>query len=314
MELAQAIEANADEMASIESLDNGKAYSFARGFDVPEAAACLRYYGGWADKNHGKVLFLSFRSLALVSDSSPYAGHRGRQQQDGLHSTRAHRSRWTNHSLFVPSFPTFVRSITDPRLQQGTSLSLWRAGNSVRRSLPEIASSSRLLSKLPSPPSSSARSSPRSSLLESSTSSPDTERPSEPPSPRTCESRRSVAAKSLFRLLPLTVPASPQVAFTGSTAVGRQIMKAAAASNLKTVTLELGGKSPNIVFDDADIDQAVSWSTFGLFFNHGSVALALASPIRTWTDFDSQSMLLRWIPNLRPRSVSTLHIASLNDR
>ena len=55
MELAQAIEANADELASIESLDNGKAYSFARGFDVPEAAACLRYYGGWADKNHGKV-------------------------------------------------------------------------------------------------------------------------------------------------------------------------------------------------------------------------------------------------------------------
>jgi aldehyde dehydrogenase (NAD+) len=44
-----------------------------------------------------------------------------------------------------------------------------------------------------------------------------------------------------------------KVAFTGSTAVGRQIMKAAASSNLKKVTLELGGKSPNIVFDDADI-------------------------------------------------------------
>jgi len=35
--------------------DNGKAYGFAKGFDVAEAAACLRYYGGWADKNHGKV-------------------------------------------------------------------------------------------------------------------------------------------------------------------------------------------------------------------------------------------------------------------
>jgi aldehyde dehydrogenase (NAD+) len=49
-----------------------------------------------------------------------------------------------------------------------------------------------------------------------------------------------------------------KIAFTGSTIVGRQIMKAAAASNLKKVTLELGGKSPNIVFDDADIESAIS--------------------------------------------------------
>ena len=70
-----------------------------------------------------------------------------------------------------------------------------------------------------------------------------------------------------------------KVAFTGSTLVGRQIMKAAAASNLKRVTrasslssgsandaVELGGKSPNIVFADADLDQAVKWASFGLFF------------------------------------------------
>ena len=50
-----------------------------------------------------------------------------------------------------------------------------------------------------------------------------------------------------------------KVAFTGSTLVGRAIMKAAATSNLKKVTLELGGKSPNIVFDDADLDEAVNW-------------------------------------------------------
>lgn len=47
-----------------------------------------------------------------------------------------------------------------------------------------------------------------------------------------------------------------KVAFTGSTAVGRMIMKAAADSNLKKVTLELGGKSPNIIFNDADIEHA----------------------------------------------------------
>lgn len=65
-----------------------------------------------------------------------------------------------------------------------------------------------------------------------------------------------------------------KVAFTGSTPVGRAIMKAAASSNLKKVTLELGGKSPNIVFDDADIEQAISWVNFGIYFNHGQCCCA----------------------------------------
>jgi aldehyde dehydrogenase (NAD+) len=65
-----------------------------------------------------------------------------------------------------------------------------------------------------------------------------------------------------------------KVAFTGSTVVGRQIMKAAAGSNLKKVTLELGGKSPNIVFNDADINNAISWVNFGIFFNHGQCCCA----------------------------------------
>jgi aldehyde dehydrogenase (NAD+) len=65
-----------------------------------------------------------------------------------------------------------------------------------------------------------------------------------------------------------------KVAFTGSTVVGRAIMKAAAASNLKKVTLELGGKSPNIVFSDADIEQAISWVNFGIYYNHGQCCCA----------------------------------------
>lgn len=65
-----------------------------------------------------------------------------------------------------------------------------------------------------------------------------------------------------------------KIAFTGSTGVGRQIMKAAADSNLKKVTLELGGKSPNIVFDDADIENTISWVNFGIFFNHGQCCCA----------------------------------------
>ncbi len=65
-----------------------------------------------------------------------------------------------------------------------------------------------------------------------------------------------------------------KVAFTGSTEVGHLIMKYAAESNLKRVTLELGGKSPNIVFGDTDMDAAVEGAYFGLFFNQGQCCCA----------------------------------------
>ncbi|KAI8630516.1 aldehyde dehydrogenase [Xylariaceae sp. FL1651] len=65
-----------------------------------------------------------------------------------------------------------------------------------------------------------------------------------------------------------------KIAFTGSTAVGRTIMTAAAKSNLKKVTLELGGKSPNIVFPDANLDNALSWVNFGIYYNHGQACCA----------------------------------------
>ena len=82
-----------------------------------------------------------------------------------------------------------------------------------------------------------------------------------------------------------------KVAFTGSTLTvrcrplgpqsarahlpqGRSIMKAAASSNLKKVTLELGGKSPNLVFADADMDKAISWVNYGIYYNHGQCCCA----------------------------------------
>ncbi len=65
-----------------------------------------------------------------------------------------------------------------------------------------------------------------------------------------------------------------KVAFTGSTEVGHLIMEAAAQTNLKRVTLELGGKSPNIVFADADLDKAVEGAHFALFFNQGQCCCA----------------------------------------
>jgi aldehyde dehydrogenase (NAD+) len=65
-----------------------------------------------------------------------------------------------------------------------------------------------------------------------------------------------------------------KVAFTGSTAVGRKIMESAAKSNLKKVTLELGGKGANIIFDDANLDDAVRYAAQGIFFNHGQTCCA----------------------------------------
>ncbi|WP_088035929.1 aldehyde dehydrogenase family protein [Evansella clarkii] len=63
-------------------------------------------------------------------------------------------------------------------------------------------------------------------------------------------------------------PEVDKVAFTGSTPVGKDIM-GKASKTLKRITLELGGKSPNLVFDDADIDAAVAGSLFGIFYNTG---------------------------------------------
>jgi aldehyde dehydrogenase (NAD+) len=65
-----------------------------------------------------------------------------------------------------------------------------------------------------------------------------------------------------------------KVAFTGEYTTGQIVMEAAAKSNLKRVSLELGGKSPNIVFADADLDAAVKGAYFGLFFNQGQCCCA----------------------------------------
>jgi len=65
-----------------------------------------------------------------------------------------------------------------------------------------------------------------------------------------------------------------KIAFTGSTAVGKKVMRAAAESNLKKCTVELGGKSPSIVFPDADLDVAVAGTHLGIFFNAGQCCCA----------------------------------------
>jgi len=68
-------------------------------------------------------------------------------------------------------------------------------------------------------------------------------------------------------------PDVDKIAFTGSTEVGKLILQAA-AGNLKKVSLELGGKSPNVVFDDVDVDAAVAGAASAIFFNHGQCCCA----------------------------------------
>lgn len=78
-----------------------------------------------------------------------------------------------------------------------------------------------------------------------------------------------------------------KVAFTGSVATGRRISIAAAESNLKKVTLELGGKSPLLVFDSSDIEEAADWTALGIYFNSGqdccaSSRVSRLSPLWRW--------------------------------
>ncbi|HVO62119.1 MAG TPA: aldehyde dehydrogenase family protein [Terriglobales bacterium] len=68
-------------------------------------------------------------------------------------------------------------------------------------------------------------------------------------------------------------PDVDKVAFTGSTEVGKLILQAA-SGNLKKVSLELGGKSPNIVFDDADVKPTIAGASMAIFFNHGQCCCA----------------------------------------
>ncbi|KAI3995961.1 hypothetical protein MKX01_037458 [Papaver californicum] len=65
-----------------------------------------------------------------------------------------------------------------------------------------------------------------------------------------------------------------KVSFTGSTEVGRVVMQAAATSNLKVVSLELGGKSPLIIFNDADLEKAVDLALLGVLYNKGEICVA----------------------------------------
>jgi aldehyde dehydrogenase (NAD+) len=214
--LAELIEKNADELAALESLDNGKPFSVAKAVDVAATAACYRYFAGWADKVHGKT-------IPIDGDFFCYTRHEpvGVVGQIIPWNFPMLMQAWK----LAPALATGNTVVMKPAEQ--TPLSALRIGELiVEAGFPEG-----VVNLLPG--------------------------------------FGPTAGAAIARHMDVD-----KIAFTGSTEVGHLIMGAAAQSNLKRVTLELGGKSPNIVFADVDLDEAVEGAHFGLFFNHGQCCCA----------------------------------------
>ncbi|KAL1842417.1 hypothetical protein VTJ49DRAFT_5265 [Mycothermus thermophilus] len=213
--LADLAEQKTDLLAAVESLDNGKSITMARG-DVGAVVATLRYYAGWADKIEGRTI-----------DIKPDMFHYSRREPIGV------------CGQIIPwNFPLLMLA--------------WKIG-------PALATGNTVVLK-------TAEQTPLSGLVFASL----VKDAGFPPGVLNIISGfGKTAGAALSSHMDVD-----KIAFTGSTIVGRTIMKAAAESNLKKVTLELGGKSPNIVFNDADIEDAISWVNFGIYFNHGQCCCA----------------------------------------
>jgi acyl-CoA reductase-like NAD-dependent aldehyde dehydrogenase len=215
LDLASAIEANAEELAQLESLDTGHPLRDTRSLDVPRTAATFRYFGGMADKFQGSVVPVEAGFLNYVTrDPIGVVGQ------------------------IVPwNFPLMFTS-----WKMGPALA---AGNTVVIKPSELT--------------------PLSTL-------------------RIGELMREVGIPAgVVNIVPgygadagqaiADHPGIAKISFTGSTNIGRAIVRSSAA-NLKRVQLELGGKGANIVFADANIAAAVNGSAFAIFHNQGQACIA----------------------------------------
>ena len=214
--LADLIEAHGDELARLESLDNGKPLSIAKAVDVAKTIACYRYFAGWADKVQGKTLpvdgnffcYTRHEPIGVIGQIIPW-----------------------NYPLLMqawklaPALATGNTVVMKPAEQ--TPLSALRIGQLIV----EAGFPAGVVNLLPG--------------------------------------FGPTAGAAIAHHMEID-----KVAFTGSTEVGRLILQAAAASNLKRTTLELGGKSPNIIFADTDLDEAVEGAHMGVFVNQGQSCCA----------------------------------------
>lgn len=213
--LADAIEANADELATLETADNGKPWFESRKVDLPSVVENFRYFAGMADKVQGTT----------IPVSGPYLNYTLRE-------------------------PVGVVGIITP-WNFPLSLAAWKVA-------PALATGNAVVLK-------PAEQTPLTAL-------------------RLGELAAEVGFPAgVFNVVPgfgpiagsalVKHPGVDAIAFTGSTAVGRIVMREA-ADTLKKVSLELGGKSPNVVFADADLKAAVRGATTGIYYGKGEVCAA----------------------------------------
>jgi len=212
--IADLVERNIDELAELESLDNGKPIFESRYVDMPMVIDVLRYYAGWATKIHGETVN-TFETAFTYTLREP-VGVVG---------------------LIIPwNFPLLLASWKlGPALATGCTIVMKPAEQTPLTTLRfgQLA----IEAGIPA------------GVLNILTGGPET-------------------GKAMVRH-----PGIDKIAFTGSTSVGKEIMKGS-ADTLKRITLELGGKSPNIVFADSDIDGAVKGAINGIFYGKGEVCNA----------------------------------------
>jgi acyl-CoA reductase-like NAD-dependent aldehyde dehydrogenase len=215
VKIADRLMARADEVATLETLDNGKPLFESRQVDVPTAAEVLFYYAGWADKITGDTLGLR-----------PDAFHYTLREPVGVVG-----------AITPWNFPLL--------------LAIWKIA-------PALAAGNTVVLK------------PASLTPLSVLAFADVCREAGLP-PGVLNVVPGPGGTAGQRLL--THSGVDKIAFTGSVEVGRKVM-AACAGTLKKLSLELGGKSPNVVFADADLDAAARGALNGIFYGKGEVCAA----------------------------------------
>ena len=224
---------NADELALLESLDNGKPLSIARAADVELAADIFHYMSGWVTKMEGYTIPISVPYM-------PGAQFHSYVTKDPI-GVVGQIIPWNFPLLMAawklaPALATGVTVVLKPAEQ--TPLTALRLGELILEAgVPE-------------------------GVVNIVTGFGD--------------AGAALAAHDDV----------DKVAFTGSTEVGKMIVKAA-AGNLKKLTLELGGKSPNIMFSDADMSTAIPGAANAIFFNHGQACCAGSRLYVESKDFDN---------------------------
>ncbi|KAK9277340.1 hypothetical protein L1049_006881 [Liquidambar formosana] len=216
LRFADLLEKHNDEIAALETWDNGKPYEQSAKIEVPMLTRLFRYYAGWADKIHG---------LTIPVDGS-------------LHVQTLHEPIGVAGQIIPWNFPLLMFG--------------WKVG-------PALACGNTVVLK-------TAEQTPLSALYVSKLFH---EAGLPPGVLNVVSGFGPTAGAALASHMEVD-----KLAFTGSTDTGKVILQLAAKSNLKPVTLELGGKSPFIVCEDADVDKAVEMAHFALFFNQGQCCCA----------------------------------------